>query len=475
MDFEVFQVNDSVASADECITTDPVASPKDDVEEANVTTSKTQVNDPIAVVDEVETEKDDTLVHSLNVDNQTVEESALDEGWQEAYSKGRSGNGGGRKNRQKQTDSMKQRMSPLDRNLNGRQEVQKTTLRPSLRALKNAEIDLGKNLVKPQLKASGSAVATLASKSVSYKEVALAPPGTVLKPMLEKLEPDLERTETQIYRIPSASNGAESKSDTVMMLDLPNKGTELPSEKQESVESVEKVTSESEGDHHLGSCNGQKASDSGWKKLSATAEPYSPRGFLATNPHCSEATTGNSQSKVAEPIYRAGVSCGTHSPTYYSANHSNGVGIPSTMNPDAPEFVPRKSVQNGSQHVVGNASVSVDSSSCVKAEKNEAALNKQELARQILLSFIVKSAQKDVGPAPRKGRKTKGDLEDTSAKDSSAVTEMVYSREEKSVSKANETNGGEGFVIVAKKRRKNKQRLTNDVAGLYHQPSSVCA
>lgn len=428
--------------------------------EANVS----KRNDANEVVDEVEIEKDDTVVHSLNADNQTVEESALDEGWQEAYSKGRSGNGAGRKLRQKQPDTMKKRMS-LDRNLNGRHDEQKTTLRPSLskssslRALKNAEIDVSTVTVKPQLKASGSAAATnttLASKSISYKEVALAPPGTVLKPMLEKLEQNLE-----------------SKSDTVTMLDLPIESTELPCEKQESVESVESLTSESEGD--LGSCRGQKASDISRRKLSATAEPYNPGGFLVTDPQSSAATAGNSQSMVAELIFVAGVSCGIHSPQYYSANHSNGVGMPRTMNPDAPEFVPRRSVHNNSsQHAVGNASVSVDSSSCLKAEKNAAALKKRELARQILLSFMVKSAQEEVAAAPRKGTKPKGESQDTTAKDS-AVTEIVYSREEESGAKANEKNGGEGFVIVAKKRRKNKQRLTNDAVGLYHQPSSVCA
>ncbi|KAL1203557.1 Protein REDUCED CHLOROPLAST COVERAGE 3 [Cardamine amara subsp. amara] len=482
----VLQVNDGIASADGA--TQRVASQHgiatwNDVAEANVIKSRTEVNDPNSVVDEVKIETEDIVVHRLNVDNQTVEESTLDEGWQEAYSKGRSGNGAGRKFRQRHSDPMKKRMS-FSRNLNGRQDVQqqyissplqKTTLRPSLskssshRALKNAEIDVTANTTKPQLKASGSAAATsTTSKTLSYKEVALAPPGTVLKPILEKLEQNLERTETQIYRISSASTGAESKTDTVM-LDLPIDGTELPCEKQESqesVESVEKLTSDSEGDITSDSCCGKKASDISRRKLSAAAEPYNPGGFLVIDPQSSAATTYNSQSMVAEPISWDGVSCGIHSPPYYNAIQSNGVGMPRTMNPDAAEFVPRRSVQNSSQH----AGVSVDSSSCLKAEKNAAALKKRELARQILLSFIVKSTQKEA--APRKEMKPKTE----STPKESTVTEIVYSREEESGAKANETNGGEGFVIVAKKRRrKNKQRLANDEVRLYHQPSSVCA
>ncbi|EOA39026.1 hypothetical protein CARUB_v10011596mg [Capsella rubella] len=424
----VLRANHGVAAAD---ATHRVASQNgiatwNDVVEANVIKSRTEVNDPNAVVNEIKT--DDVVVHRLNVDSQIVEDSTVDEGWQEAYSKGRSGNGARRK---RQPDLTKKRMS-FNRNHNGRQDVQqqnlssplqKTTLRPlsnssSHRDLKNTGKDVSTNKTKPQLKDSGSAAVasiTLASKSLSYKDVAMAPPGTVLKPMLEKVELQLETTETQIYGISSASAEAESKSDTVM-LDLPIEGAELPCEKQESQESsesVENLTSESEGD--LGSCHGQKASGIRRTKLSASAEPYNPGGFVVIDLQSLAATTGNYPIMVADPISWAGVTCGIHLPPYYCANHLNGVGMPRSMNPDAPEFVPRRPVQNSSQHVGGDASVSVDSSSSLKAEEEECGAN------------------------------------------------------------TNETNGSEGFVIVAKKRRrKNKLRLTNDAAGLYHQPASVC-
>lgn len=485
----ILQVNDKVASADD--DAHRVASQIDivtwnNVAEADVTKSRSEVNDPDTVVDKTNIETGDIVVHRLNVDRQTVEESTLDEGWQEAYSKGRSGNGAGRKSRQRQPDLMKKRML-LNKHHNRNQDVQqqniysplqKTSKGPSLskssprRALKNAEIDVSTNTTKPQLKASGAAAVTsttLASKSLSYKEVALAPPGTVLKPMLEKLELNLERTETQIYRTSSASSGEESKSDTVM-LDLPIEGTELHCEKQESqesAESVENLTSESEGD--LGSYRGKKTSDISRTKLSASAEPYNPGGFLVIDLQSSAATIGSYPIMVADPISWAVVSCGIHSPPYYSAIHSNGVGTPRSMNPDAPEFVPRRSLQNSSQHAGEDASVSVDSSSCLKAEKDAVDLKKRELA-----SFIVKSSQKEV-PAALSKTSPEAESGGTSEKDS-AVTEIVYSREEENGANANETNGGEGFVIVAKKRRrKNKVRLTNVAAGLYHQPSSVCA
>ncbi|XP_024008613.1 protein TSS isoform X2 [Eutrema salsugineum] len=201
----VVQVNDNVASADDA--THSVVSQHgmatwNDVAETNVTKRRTEVNDPNALLEEAEIVTDDTVIHRLNVDNQTVEESILDEGWQEAYSKGRSGNGAGRKFRQRQPDPMKKRML-LNRNLNGRQDVQqqyissplqKTTLRPSLskssslRALKAAEI------IKPLSKASGSSAATtstLASKALSYKEVALAPPGFQVRQLEQKASPTL--------------------------------------------------------------------------------------------------------------------------------------------------------------------------------------------------------------------------------------------------------------------------------------------
>ncbi|CAH8353902.1 unnamed protein product [Eruca vesicaria subsp. sativa] len=466
----VFPVNDSVASADDDDATHSVDSQHgmatlNDVVETNVAESRNDVKDPNEVVDEVNIVTNDTLVHRLKVDNQTVEETALEEGWQEAYSKGRSGNGAGKKFRQRQPYQRESR----NRNLNGKQDVhqqyissplQKTTPRPSLsksssslKALKNGEIDVSTNTVKPQIKSPGSAAATsttLASKSLSYKEVALAPPGTVLKPMLEKLELDLERTETQIYRVSSSSTGEESKSDAVMS-DLSVEGTEQQ-ESEESVEAVENLTSESEGD--LVSCREQKVSDISRRKLSAAAEPYNPGGFLVTDPH----------SLFAEPVCRT--LCETHSPPY-----SNGIGMPKTMNPDAPEFVPRRSGMNSIHHAGGDASVSVDSSSSLEAEKNAAVLKKEELARQILLSFMVNSSQKEAVAAKKKGNKPKDELQDTSAKDSK-VTEIVYRREEDNGVKESETDEGEGFVIVAKKRKK---RLTNNAAGLYHQPSSVCA
>ncbi|KAF8086900.1 hypothetical protein N665_0609s0031 [Sinapis alba] len=187
----VFPVNDNVASSSDDATYSAASqhgmATWNDVVETNVTKSRIEVNDSNAVVDEVNIETDDTEVHRLNVDNQTVEESALDEGWQEAYSKG-----AGKKFRQRQPY---QRVW-LNRNLNGRQDVHqqqyKSSPRPSLsksssslRALKNGEIDdVSTNTVKPQLKSPGT---TLASKSLSYKEVALAPPGSQVH-RLEKKE-----------------------------------------------------------------------------------------------------------------------------------------------------------------------------------------------------------------------------------------------------------------------------------------------
>ena len=65
------------------------------------------------------------------------------------------------------------------------------------RQSKSRNLTLNEDSVNHSTKASVSKISSpaslssLASKSISYKEVALAPPGTVLKPLLEKA--DMER------------------------------------------------------------------------------------------------------------------------------------------------------------------------------------------------------------------------------------------------------------------------------------------
>ncbi|XP_010521533.1 PREDICTED: protein TSS [Tarenaya hassleriana] len=497
-----------VASADDAtsiIVSQHVTATSGGVTEVDTNRNGIEVTDEDTVLDTDEIGKDN-IVYGLNAASETVEESTSDEGWQEAYSKGRSGNAVARKFRKRQPVSMKLGAQP---HFIGRQDVQqqcivsplrKPTLRSSIsqfsspKAGKVQEVNVEKSSMKPEVTASDyrfslSTAAstnntTMASKSLSYKEVAVAPPGTVLKPMLEKLELNEEGTETQISRMQSESTGEESKVDTVVV--------EIACETREpqgSVDSADKSTSESEGD--IGSCSQERASgiSGGRSKLSAKAEPYKPGGLHKVHsPPNSEMATSLydihlAQSILAEPV----------EPLYYSATHSsngkhrfvkytdsNGMELPRTMNPHAPEFVPKRSLQSNPQHAENEKRENAGSERKRVATESE----KREIAKQILLSFIVKSTQKDVVASSRKFQSKEKNLnknsEDssTSGGNDSSVMEIVHRREEESDENRKQKGGGggDGFVVV-ERRRKNKQRLAtnaNDVAGLFHQPSPVC-
>ncbi|KAL9304535.1 hypothetical protein ACSQ67_021798 [Phaseolus vulgaris] len=176
------------------------------------------------------------------------------------------------------------------------------------------------------------------------------------------------------------------------------------------------------------------------------------------------------------------------------------------MNPHAPEFVPRSASQIEANDSNSNASDEHNSLSEVgMAEKNKnlaeikasstknsiSEAEKSEIARQILLSFLVKSVKENIDSVDEsndsEGKVRKlGNCDDEIAKDS-AVINIMYGNEEKnktvphsSDSDEQETlgvsekkNGDEGFIVVSK-RRKNRQKITNGVTELYNQ-QSICA
>jgi protein TIF31 len=116
---------------------------------------------------------------------------------------------------------------------------------------------------------------------------------------------------------------------------------------------------------------------------------------------------------------------------------------------------------------------------------------KAELARQILLSFIVKSVQNNIdGGSETLGSKRLDSSESSSdaIANDTAIIKILYGNEGKTklvtqssdgeqlkTPDANKNNhgDGEGFIVVTKRRR-NKQQFTNGVAGLYNQ-QSLCA
>ncbi|KAF2323205.1 hypothetical protein GH714_034138 [Hevea brasiliensis] len=261
----------------------------------------------------------------------------------------------------------------------------------------------------------------MASKSVSYKEVAVAPPGTVLKPLMEPPEESNEKepeTQMMVYQ---------------MMYQMMEKSDET---------------------------NGSK--------LSAAAEPFNPGALSVV--HTLNSVSGTSiydvrasQSMLADPAappLGARVPCGPRSPLYYRntisyrmrqglLKYQTPMTMPSrSMNPHAPEFVPRKAWQTnpGNRHLIQR---NVDSGSKpVPSEKFESSLD-----AIVNDSAIIKVRYGD--------------------EEKDQVTQSNEHEQSKAIDVNNKKNGdGEGFTVV-RKRRRNRQ-FTNGVTGLYNQ-QSICA
>lgn len=507
----------------------------------------------------------DSIKYDPIVAEETVQETSSDEGWQEANSKVRSGNAASRKFGRRRPNLAKLKISNSEYS-NSRESSYKrqamllgqkatpmtisTELSP-LKQSKTLSLSAGEDSTKLQAKTSVSKVlptpvskvsptpstlTAMASKSLSYKEVAVAPPGTVLKPLLEKVEElNKVKTDTQICHSPSETSEDGSNKITVeeaipddedakevRISEAPESGTEL----EESAEEIEELACSS---------NQESSVETNGSKLSAAAEPFKPGAFPLTHPLTSVAVTSvydviASQGMLAEPVgfppLAARVPCGPRSHLYYRMSHSlrmkhgflkyqippterSGFGSPGIMNPHAPEFIPKKAWQTNP--VTEDSEVPTDSYSLVdtseesstegklgekvtrktddgRLKKRSSDAEKAELARQILLSFIVKSVQHNsdaVSESPV--IQMKSDFTESSseaiAKDS-AIIKILYGNEGKtnlvsqvgsneqlkSVDVKNKQGDGEGFIVVTKRRR-NRQNFTSGVNGLYNQQS----
>lgn len=480
---------------------------------------------------------------------ETIQETVSDEGWQEANWKGRHGNTSSRRisrrpelaklNVNHSENSYFRESSYRKESSSSNHRSPKTLLTnsPSLKQQKVISLLSGEELNKTKAKTPVSRISSvpttltaMASKSVSYKEVAVAPPGTILKPLLEKMEEKAEeKTAIQMSNIPEISK--EEETDKVMADEAAPDGEDSDSPHERVAES-EKPASEPE--EVSSSENQEKPMETNGSKLSATAPPFNPGAHALIHALCSTAVTSvydvtASDSMLTEPMElpspAARVPCGPRSPLYYRTNNSfrfkngylkyqnpviggrSGFGPSRIMNPHAPEFVPRRAWQTNTANADSQASPESDSSVETNKElptekenidkakdgrkKSSSDLEKSELARQILLSFIVKSVQDNLDP-PGEAVVNENKHEDTGnsseaiAKDS-AIIKILYGNEEKTslvsgssdsqqakteVNK-NTNRDGEGFTVVTKRRR-NRQHFTNGVNGLYNQ-QSICA
>ncbi|KAK2994489.1 hypothetical protein RJ640_021294 [Escallonia rubra] len=524
-----------------------------------------EVEDKPVLVLSQEPKDIDITRHDPVVREESVQETSSDEGWQEANSRVRSANGAGRRFGRRRPNLSKLKISNSEyyhsRDSNYRREGtsqgQKATPKtistePSpLKQSKTPSLIAGEDSTKLPAKTHVSKVpatpvsrvspthatlTSMATKSVSYKEVAVAPPGTVLKPLLEKVEElEEEKTDTPVQDSLPETSEDDGSNKAAVYEEIPDDEDVKDAHKGDDHESGSDMDKSSpEIEEMVDSSNLENAAETNGSKLSAAAQPYNPGGVPLAHPVTSVAVTSvydviASQGMLAEPVefppVAARVPCGPRSPLYYKMSHSfhmkqgllkyqipisERFGSPRIMNPHAPEFVPKRAWQ--ANPATGDLNVSTDSNSSVHASKEFSAeekldektankvdenrlrkassdAEKAELARQILLSFIVKSVHQNADPAkdsPANEKRSKS--KETSAEaiaNDSAIIQILYGNEGKTelVSQSGNNEGSktadvrknkdgdsEGFVVVTKRRR-NRQHFASGVSGLYNQQS----
>ncbi|KAL6137794.1 hypothetical protein ACLB2K_063083 [Fragaria x ananassa] len=459
-------------------------------------------------------EKEHVSRNGLSVTGVTAKETTSDEGWQEANSKGRSGNTtSGRKFSRRRPDSESShfRESKYSREVKSSSQTAaaKSFLNDSSssKQSKVRTVSTGEDSVRLQSKNSVSKVSTtpatltnLTSKSVSYKQVALAPPGTVLKSLLDKVDDlNVEKSEKKVCNPPPETLKTEESIGVVEFTPKDEtEGTHASSTPSEDTgpETVEERSAEKNG-----------------SKLSAAAEPFNPRPHTMAHPLNPVAVTSvydvrASQAMLSAPVLppvAARVPCGPRSPLYYKTNYSfrmrqgvqkfqrplserSGSGPPRIMNPHAPEFVPGRILPtdymdeyatDSNSSFEMNRAEKMDEKSNGKAErKSISESEKSELARQILLSFIVKSVQHSKDSESESMQENHSDA----VENDSAIIKIHYGNEGKKnlVSQSsdcdqskttdvdtNEAVDSEGFTVVTKTRRSRQQFRSE----LYNQQS----
>ncbi|XP_074312672.1 protein REDUCED CHLOROPLAST COVERAGE 3-like isoform X1 [Silene latifolia] len=426
-----------------------------------------------------------------------VDDTSSDEGWQEASTKVRSANANNDRNFQKRRPNhlkVKVKSSSFAKE-NGRvsgsaPRESNLTLNISLKSSSPPKKSRAQTFhIEPSVQPRK--MSYMASKSITYKEVAMSPPGTILKPTQQKVETRSIAEETQMKITEPSEGHQEGKSNDVECNS--NGSEEANNVSESSVPLVENTNLESE--EMPPSENQEKPSEIKGSKLSAAAPPFEPTVIF--QPLSSFYDVRVSQGMLLEPVefppISARVPCGPRSPLYYKTNHFLHLKqVPKVMNPDAPEFVPQKLVPDTNTSVItvndaGNEAVKDHD----RSKRSTSEAEKAELARQILLSFIVKSVQKNSSEhSDQSGRtgKRSGQWQNASEAiaNDSAIIKISHGNEEKTNgfvrSNDDERSGtkhvdkvgdGEGFVVVSKRRR-NRQHIGDDVGNIYTQQQPVC-
>ncbi|CAA6670472.1 unnamed protein product [Spirodela intermedia] len=343
---------------------------------------------------------------------------------------------------------------------------------------------------------------TMALKSVSYKEVAVSPPGSVLKSAVEKPE-EITREEAvnskvcadplEVTELDERGDGGEAQENGAVKDIM--KESSLTEGEQLSLSKVDKGT-DSDGSQESSDAKKPSEASRANSKLSASAPPFSP-GLLIPPAHVYPPSVDMIPHTVGIPpqpisgripgspgsslFYRTGHSYRKQGypkgPNGHRAAVISGAGgsPPRVMNPHAAEFVPGKAPpRTGSDNAdsegqspreeprkeesfnraeeeksVSERITDDERSKSGKGKKTGQSSEKSEMARQILLSFIVKSNK-----APQVLQ--------------SSAQEPIKNET------TNQQKGAdvEGFTKVARKRR-SKQQFSGSVNGLIAQ-QSIC-
>ncbi|KAK9229460.1 hypothetical protein WN944_022422 [Citrus x changshan-huyou] len=450
--------------------------------------SKTEEVIEDSVQPEEPEENDDITRYGPAISGEFVEETNSDEGWQEANPKGRSGNAAVRKLSRRRPVLTKLNVNGCEysnlREKGNRLEIVSPAREKASRTT-TTELTGMKDSIKLQAKASVSKVyasppnlTAMASKSLSYKEMCSNAPETSKAELNNHFSPV---EDAPVDGQSQETHGSVTQSET-------------------TAADTEEVPSSS---------NEEKPMATNGSKLSATAEPFNPGAVSMTHLLNSVAATSiydarTSQGMLAEPAVpsaAARVPCGPRSPLYYRNNYSyimkhgfpkyhssimerNLLGPSRIMNPHAPEFVPMRGWQINPGYADSNVSNESNSSN----DTSEADDEKLDSKCPVFKGRII--PQERAVQRRRSYEKKIGYSENSSdaIANDSAIIKILYGNEKGKINLASQSNDqeqqkpkdanqksgdGEGFIVV-RKRRRNRQQITNGVTEMYNH-QSICA
>jgi protein TIF31 len=405
-------------------------------------------------------------------------EEYSDEGWQEANSKGRRYGQTRRKNIRRRPALTKLNLPETDyASHNNRRSLPLNAEVPVPLVLKgNVE---GKKVSTKSSKyeeyKKNGRVGKMASNLVSYKDVAVSPPSTLLKLKLERQEDkehiergretkNIAKSEGEDMKQQEDENAAETAASPV---------TETPVSESSLTETGDSTSPESPSETKKENKNGSK--------LSASAPPFNPGlNPLLFNP----VAVYNDGMEIGPDFVDTRVPCGPRSGLYYCTGHNLGrkqgfntynKSKVSVMNPNAAEFVPAKAWKppqtDESEKALGATEVDERDIKENNGKDDRKAFERNEIARQILLNFIVKSVRDNIDSSAE----TSIEKKLNSGKDGMEllkIGDVPVPVLVPNVCTSEKKNDMDGFTVVSKRRR-NKQHVMSPANGLYAN-HSIC-